>query len=88
MWEIDTEENGSAEQLTRLISKLKEVEVPMLVDVIAHSVLPGIVVGYFITRNFDSPLLIIGSALAGLLVVLGAEWLTRTGLFTGDAPQG
>lgn len=27
----------------------------MLVDVIAHSVLPGIVVGYFITRNFDSP---------------------------------
>ena len=60
----------------------------MLVDVIAHSVLPGIVVGYFITRNFDSPLLIIGSALAGLLVVLGAEWLTRTGLFTGDAPQG
>lgn len=60
----------------------------MLVDMIAHSVLPGIVVGYFITRNFDSPLLIIGSALAGLLVVLGAEWLTRTGLFTGDAPQG
>ena len=56
----------------------------MLVDVIAHSVLPGIVVGYFITRNFDSPLLIIGSALAGLLVVLGAEWLSRT----GDAPQG
>lgn len=56
----------------------------MLVDAIAHSVLPGIVVGYFITRNFDSPLLIIGSALAGLLVVLGAEWLSRT----GDAPQG
>lgn len=60
----------------------------MLVDVIVHSVLPGIVVGYFITRNFDSPLLIFGSALAGLLVVLGAEWLSRTGLFTGDAPQG
>ncbi|WP_449276673.1 metal ABC transporter permease [Leucobacter sp. GX24907] len=60
----------------------------MLVDAIAHSVLPGIVVGYFITRNFDSPLLIIGSALAGLLVVLGAEWLSRTGLLTGDAPQG
>lgn len=60
----------------------------MLVDAIAHAVLPGIVVGYFFTRNFDSPILVIGSALAGLLVVLGAEWLSRTGLLTGDAPQG
>lgn len=31
IWEIDTEENGSAEQLTRLISELKEVEVPYLI---------------------------------------------------------
>ncbi len=60
----------------------------MLVDAIAHAVLPGIVVGYFFTQNFDSPALIIGSALAGLAVVLGAEWLGRTGLITGDAPQG
>lgn len=60
----------------------------MLVDAVAHAVLPGIVVGYFFTRNFDSPILVIGSALAGLLVVLGAEWLSRTGLLTGDAPQG
>lgn len=60
----------------------------MLVDAIAHAVLPGIVVGYFFTQNFDSSALIIGSALAGLAVVLGAEWLGRTGLITGDAPQG
>ncbi|SJM50077.1 metal ABC transporter permease [Gulosibacter sp. 10] len=60
----------------------------MLVDAISHAVLPGIVVGYFFTRNLDSPLLIIGAALAGLVVVLGAEWLGRTGLITGDAPQG
>lgn len=60
----------------------------MLVDAISHAVLPGIVVGYFFTHNLDSPLLIIGSALAGLVVVLGSEWLTRTGLLTGDAPQG
>lgn len=60
----------------------------MLVDAIAHAVLPGIVVGYYFTRNFDSPILVVGSALAGLLVVLGAEWLSRTGLLTGDAPQG
>lgn len=60
----------------------------MLVDAISHAVLPGIVVGYFFTHSLDSPLLIVGAALAGLLVVLGSEWLSRTGLITGDAPQG
>jgi manganese/zinc/iron transport system permease protein len=60
----------------------------MLVDAISHAVLPGIVVGYFFTHDLDSPLLIIGAALAGLVVVLGSEALTRTGLLTGDAPQG
>lgn len=60
----------------------------MLVDAISHAVLPGIVVGYFFTRSMDSPLLVIGAALAGLVVVLGSEWLSRTGLLTGDAPQG
>lgn len=60
----------------------------MLVDAIGHSVFPGIVVGYFFTRDLDSPLLILGAALAGLVVVLGSEWLARTGLLSGDAPQG
>lgn len=60
----------------------------MLVDAIGHAVLPGIVVGYFFTHDIDSPLLIIGAALAGLVVVLGGEWLSSTGLLTGDAPQG
>ncbi|GAA1949977.1 metal ABC transporter permease [Microbacterium aquimaris] len=60
----------------------------MLVDAISHAVLPGIVLGYFFTRDLDSPLLVFGAALAGLVVVLGSEWLSRTGLLTGDAPQG
>ncbi|MGC4151795.1 MAG: metal ABC transporter permease [Propionicimonas sp.] len=60
----------------------------MLVDAISHAVLPGIVVGYFFTHDLDSPLLIAGAALAGLVVVLGSEYLGRTGLVTGDAPQG
>lgn len=60
----------------------------MLVEGIAHAVLPGIVVGYAITLDLNSPWLIAGAALAGLVVVLGNEWLIRTGLLTGDAPQG
>lgn len=60
----------------------------MLIDAIAHAVLPGIVVGYLFTHRLDSPLLIVGAALTGMLVVLGNEWLIRTGLVAGDAPQG
>ncbi len=60
----------------------------MLVEGIAHAVLPGIVVGYAFTLDLNSPWLIVGAALAGLLVVLCNEWLISTGLLTGDAPQG
>lgn len=60
----------------------------MLVDGMTHAVFPGIVIGFFFTRDLGSPWLIIGAATAGLLVVLGAEWLQQTGLLTGDAPQG
>lgn len=60
----------------------------MLVDAVSHAVLPGIVIGYFLTRDLGSPVLVIGAALAGLVVVLGSEWLSRTGLLAGDAPQG
>lgn len=60
----------------------------MIVDGISHAVLPGIIVGFAITRDLDSPVLILGAALAGLLVVMGNEWLSDTGLLAGDAPQG
>lgn len=60
----------------------------MLVDGISHAVFPGIVIGYALTADFNSPWLILGAAVSGLLVALGSEWLTRTGLITGDAPQG
>jgi len=60
----------------------------MLVDGISHAVFPGIVVGYLFTHDLHSPWLILGAALAGLLVVAGAEWLRTTGLLSGDAPQG
>lgn len=60
----------------------------MIVDGVAHAVLPGIIVGFWLTHDLNSPVLILGAALAGLLVVLGNEWLSDTGLLAGDAPQG
>ena len=60
----------------------------MIVDGISHAVLPGIIVGFALTQDLNSPILILGAALAGLLVVLGNEWLSDTGLLAGDAPQG
>ncbi|MCH2164860.1 MAG: metal ABC transporter permease [Marinovum sp.] len=60
----------------------------MIVDGIAHAVLPGIIVGFALTKDLNSPILILGAALAGLVVVLGNEWLSDTGLLAGDAPQG
>ncbi|MDO5083394.1 metal ABC transporter permease [Arachnia propionica] len=60
----------------------------MLVDAISHAVLPGVVVGFWFTRDLTSPLLILAAAGAGLIVVAGSEFLGRTGLISGDAPQG
>lgn len=60
----------------------------MLVDAISHAVFPGIVLGFALTRDLDSPFLVLGAAATGLIVVLGAEFLERTGLIAGDAPQG
>ena len=60
----------------------------MLVDGIGHAVFPGIVIGYLITRDLNSPLLLLGAALAGMLVVVGADWLRSTRMISGDAPLG
>lgn len=60
----------------------------MLVDGIGHAVFPGIVLGFFISRDLTSPVLVVGAALAGLIVVLGANALRRTRMISGDAPLG
>ena len=48
----------------------------MLTDAISHTVLLGIVLSFFITHKFDSPLLIIGATLTGLLTVYLVELIT------------
>lgn len=60
----------------------------MIVEAIAHAVLPGIVLGFMLTNDLQSPWLLFGAAVSGLLVVIGSEYLGRLGVLSGDAPQG
>lgn len=60
----------------------------MLTDAISHSVLPGIVVAAIAVGTLHSPWSILGAAVMGMLVVMGAEFLESTGLISGDGPQG
>ncbi|NRG98260.1 metal ABC transporter permease [Streptococcus suis] len=47
----------------------------MLADALSHSVLLGIVLGFFVSQNLDSPLFLLGAAVFGLLTVLAIEGL-------------
>ncbi|WP_203256496.1 metal ABC transporter permease [Hyunsoonleella ulvae] len=60
----------------------------MISDAISHSILPGIVVGFFITQDLNSPLLIILAALTGILTVVLVEYIQKTGLVKEDTAIG
>ncbi len=60
----------------------------MVSDAITHAILPGIVLGFFLTGDLNSPLLIVGAAIAGVLTVALVELLERTHLVKGDAAVG
>lgn len=62
--------------------------VAMVSDAISHTVLLGIVVMFLITRDLDSPLLVLGAALTGLVTVGLVSLLQRTGLIREDAAIG
>lgn len=57
-------------------------------DAISHAILPGIVLAYFITRDLNSPLLLIAAAATGLVTVLLIETVSRSGLVGEDAAIG
>lgn len=57
-------------------------------DAIGHVLLLGIVLAYFATRDLESPWLLVGAALAGLLTVGLVEALQRTNLVKADAAIG
>ena len=60
----------------------------MISDAISHSILPGIVLGFFITQDLNSPLLIVLAALTGVLTVVLVEYIQRTGLVKEDTAIG
>ncbi len=60
----------------------------MISDAISHSILPGIVIGFFITQDLNSPLLIFLAALTGILTVVLVEYIQKTGLVKEDTAIG
>ncbi|GAA4270949.1 metal ABC transporter permease [Aquimarina gracilis] len=60
----------------------------LITDAISHSILPGIVIGFFITHDLSSPLLIIMAAASGVLTVVLVEFIQKTGLVKEDTAIG
>lgn len=60
----------------------------MVSDAISHTILLGIVIGFFVARSLDSPLLVLGAALTGVLTVSLVELLQRTRLVKEDTAIG
>ncbi|WP_340066787.1 metal ABC transporter permease [Ascidiimonas aurantiaca] len=60
----------------------------MISDAISHSILPGIVAGFFLTQDLNSPLLIVLAAMTGVLTVLIVEFIQKTGLVKEDTAIG
>jgi manganese/zinc/iron transport system permease protein len=60
----------------------------LISDAISHSILPGIVVGFFITQDLNSPLLIFLAAFTGVITVVLVEYLQKTGLVKEDTAIG
>lgn len=63
-------------------------QMAMISDAISHSILPGIVIGFLITQNISSPILIFFAALTGVLTVVVVESITKTKLVKEDTAIG
>lgn len=62
--------------------------VAMMSDAISHAILPGIVLMFFIVGSLESPLLLVGAAIAGMLTVVLTEFLMNTKQLKKDAAIG
>lgn len=60
----------------------------LISDAISHSILPGIVIGFFITQDLNSPILILLASLTGVLTVFLVERIQKSGLVKEDTAIG
>lgn len=60
----------------------------LITDAISHAILPGLVIGFFITHNLNSPLLIFLATLTGLVTVALVSYIQNTGLVKEDTAIG
>ena len=60
----------------------------LITDAISHSILPGIVIGFFITHDLSSPILIVLATATGVLTVILVEFIQKTGLVKEDTAIG
>lgn len=60
----------------------------LISDAISHSILLGIVIGFFITQDTSSPLLILMAGLTGVMTVVFVEMIQKTGLVKEDTAIG
>ncbi|WP_374957615.1 metal ABC transporter permease [Gilvibacter sp.] len=60
----------------------------LISDAISHSILPGIVLGFFLTHDLNSPWLILLAALTGVITVVLVEFIQKTGLVKEDTAIG
>lgn len=57
----------------------------MVADALSHTVLLGIVLGYFIAGDLDSPILFVGAALFGVMTVYAIEYVVNKFAIQSDA---
>ena len=60
----------------------------MVADAISHTLLLGIVLAFFIVPDLDSPWLMVGAAILGVVTVIAIELLIKTGRIKNDAAIG
>lgn len=59
--------------------------IPLIADAISHAILPGIVIMFLITGNLESPLLFVGSCIAGLVTVFCIQFFINKTTVKQDA---
>lgn len=63
-------------------------DMAMVADALSHTVLLGIVLGYFIAGDLDSPILFVGASLFGVVTVYAIEYVVNKFTIQNDAATG